>query len=186
MKKIIYEDLYRYTGEPFSVYVLLKALKYTGFRYTLIMRLLKIQNNVILKVILRLILRHYQYKFGYQIPYQTRVGGGFYIGHHGHIIINPETKIGKNCNIASGVIIGQTSRGKTKGVPSIGNNVWIGVNSIIVGKINVGSNVLVAPGAYVNFDVPNNSIVIGNPGEIKSSKNATLGYINRVMESDNK
>ena len=30
----------------------------------------------------------------------------------------------------------------------------------------IGNNVLIAPGAFVNFDVPENSIVIGNPGKI--------------------
>ena len=39
-------------------------------------------------------------------------------------------------------------------------------NSIIVGGVKVGNNVLIAPGAFVNFDVPDNSIVIGNPGQI--------------------
>ena len=38
-------------------------------------------------------------------------------------------------------------------------------------------NVLIAPGAYVNFDVSDNSIVLGNPGKIISKENATAGYI---------
>ena len=32
--------------------------------------------------------------------------------------------------------------------------------------VNIGNDVLIAPNAFVNFDVPNNSIVIGNPGQI--------------------
>lgn len=39
-------------------------------------------------------------------------------------------------------------------------------NSIIVGGVTIGNNVLIAPGAFINFDVPDNSIVIGNPGKI--------------------
>lgn len=42
----------------------------------------------------------------------------------------------------------------------------MGANSIIVGGVKIGNDVLVAPGAFVNFDVPDNSIVIGNPGQI--------------------
>lgn len=42
----------------------------------------------------------------------------------------------------------------------------MGANSIIVGKVHIGDHVLLAPGAFVNFDVPNNSIVLGNPGKI--------------------
>ena len=36
----------------------------------------------------------------------------------------------------------------------------------IRGGVNIGDNVLIAPGAFVNFDVPDNSIVLGNPGKI--------------------
>ena len=39
-------------------------------------------------------------------------------------------------------------------------------NSVIVGGVKIGNDVLIAPGAFVNFDVPDNSIVIGNPGKI--------------------
>ena len=39
-------------------------------------------------------------------------------------------------------------------------------NSVIAGGIHIGNNVLIAPGAFCNFDVPDNSIVIGNPGKI--------------------
>lgn len=48
----------------------------------------------------------------------------------------------------------------------IGDNVMMCRNSIIIGGVNIGNNVLIAPGAFVNFDVPDNSIVIGNPGKI--------------------
>ena len=47
----------------------------------------------------------------------------------------------------------------------------------MVGKIVIGDNVLIAPNAYVNFDVPNNSIVTGNPASIKQQANATEGYV---------
>lgn len=48
----------------------------------------------------------------------------------------------------------------------IGDNVMMCRNSIIIGGVTIGNNVLIAPGAFVNFDVPDNSIVIGNPGKI--------------------
>ncbi len=43
---------------------------------------------------------------------------------------------------------------------------------------HIGNNVLIAPGAFVNFDVPDNSIVIGNPGQIVArSESPTSKYI---------
>ena len=75
--------------------------------------------------------------------------------------------IGKNFCIGAGTLIGN-AQGKKKGVPVIGDNVFMGRNSIIIGNVKIGNNVLIAPGAFVNFDVPDNSIVIGNPGNIIS------------------
>ena len=57
----------------------------------------------------------------------------------------------------------------------------IGANAVIVGNITIGSDVLIAPPAYVNFDVPDHSIVIGNPARIIHRENATEDYVcNRV------
>ena len=88
----------------------------------------------------------------------------------------------ENCNISHGVTIGQANRGKLRGCPVIGNKVWIGTGAVIVGKISIGSNVLIAPNSYVNFDVPDNSIVFGNPGRIIPKANATDSYINSILE----
>lgn len=59
------------------------------------------------------------------------------------------------------------------GYPTIGNYVWMVTNSVIVGKFFIGSNVLISPGSYVNFDVPDNCIVMANPGKRIPSENAT-------------
>jgi serine O-acetyltransferase len=52
---------------------------------------------------------------------------------------------------------------------------------VIVGRVTIGDDALIGPGAYVNFDVPAMSIVIGNPGQIVS-QSGSVGYINNVME----
>lgn len=116
-----------------------------------------------------------------QIPGNTRIGPGFYIGHCGRIIINPDAVLGKNVNIATGVTIGQENRGKRKGCPTIGDRVWIGTNAVIVGNIHIGSDVLIAPLSYVNSDVPDHSIVLGNPARIISRENATASYIEKLV-----
>ena len=129
----------------------------------------------------RLRLKRLSEKSGIQIPTKTKIGKGFFIGHFGPVIINPEVLIGENVNIASGVTIGKTNRGSKMGVPKIGNRVWIGTNAVIVGNITIGDDVLIAPNAYVNTDVPSHSIVLGNPGVIHPRELATEGYINRTV-----
>lgn len=129
------------------------------------------------KIICKLILRQFRKKYHLEIPNGLNIGGGFYIGHPYGITINPGTIIGKNVNIHKGVTIGVENRGTREGAPSIGDEVWIGINSVIVGAIKIGNDVLIAPNSFVNRDVPDHSIVFGNPCIIKSSANATEGYV---------
>ena len=110
------------------------------------------------------------------------VGPGLYLGHAFNITVNEASVIGANCNLHKGVTIGQENRGKRKGAPVLGDCVWVGVNATIVGAITVGDDVLIAPGAYVNCDIPSHSIVVGNPCRVIHRENATEGYVNRKVE----
>lgn len=134
-----------------------------------------------MRIFYKIIFKHYKEKNCVEFSVANKIGEGLYIGHPYSITINVNAIIGKNCNIHKGVTIGQENRGIRKGSPIIGDCVWIGVNATIVGKIAIGDNVLIAPNSYVNCDVPSNSIVLGNPCKIKHCKNATEGYINRMV-----
>jgi serine O-acetyltransferase len=182
MEKEIIADLYRYGGLA-GKKGFLKGLFIPGFRYMFLFRKAsKCSRHSLKRLFFTFLKRRYSYKYGYQIPSTTEIGEGFYIGHYGTIVINGEVKIGRNCNIAHGVTIGQANRGKLKGYPTIGNNVWIGTGAVIVGNINIGSNVLIAPNSFVNIDVPDNSLLIGNPSRIIKKENSTEGYINFILE----
>lgn len=177
MKDIIKSDLFRYGGQT----SLLKGLKKPGFRYMYFKR--KAENKSrfsITRIIYGFIIRRLRYKYGFQIPLDTKIGEGFYIGHFGTIVINEDTVIGNFCNIAHSTTIGRANRGFREGCPTIGDYVWIGTGSVIVGNIKIGSNVLIAPNSFVNFDVPDSCIVIGNPGKIIKKDDPTYGYINNI------
>lgn len=169
MNTTIKKDLFRYIGP--DCHKLIWQIRYflftPGFRYTYYFR--KAKQGGIFKIIWMILLRRMQLKYHIQIPYQTEIGEGLYIAHYGTIIINPKAKIGKNFTIAPGALVGFTL-GKRIGFPVIGNNVRIFQNAIVIGDIRIGNNVLIAPGAFCNFDVPDNCIVIGNPGKIIQKK----------------
>ncbi len=122
-------------------------------------------------------------KFGIEIYPETEIGEGLYIGHWGGIVVNPLVKIGKNCNLSQGVTIGQLNRGIKKGVPVIGNNVYIGPGAKVIGNIKIGDNVAIGANSVVVDDVPNNSVVIGVPAKIVSQKGST-GYINKILKDN--
>lgn len=182
MIDVIKADLYRYIPEPYEFKLLIKGFRSKGFKYMFFRRLRDFYGpNSIVGFISRLFLRHYTNRYGFQIGGQ--IGHGFYIGHFGTIVVNVNTVIGNNCNIAHNVTIG-TARGKKNGTPVIGDNVWMGTGCVIVGNIHIGNNVLIAPNAYVNFDVPDHSMVIGNPGRIIPKANPTEAYINNVWKKN--
>lgn len=154
-----------------------------GFTKRIHKRLRRAQTakNPLLRKIHRALFRMTVAKRGLEIDPDTDIGAGLYMGHVYNITINPAVKIGKNVNIHKGVLLGQENRGKRKGTPVIGNNVWIGINAAIVGNVVVGDDVLIAPNSYVNCDVPSHSVVFGNPCVIKPNDNATKDYVNRTV-----
>jgi len=184
LKKSILEDLYRYTGKSDLKHFLKAIITIPGFRYLFQLRRCRFfyENKKRIRFFwARFRLRRLSYKFGIQIPYLTKIGRGFYIGHFGGIVINPSVTIGDNVNIAQGVTLGQENRGERRGSPRIGSKVWIGPNSVVVGKIRIGDNVLIGANSFINFDIPDEAVVVGNPSRIISYK-GTDGYINRTVE----
>mgnify|MGYP003310641021 CR=1 FL=1 len=108
------------------------------------------------------VLKNVGIKYGFDIPYETEIGGGLKISHPGFVVINPKTIIGKNCHIVGGVVIGK-KKGKA---PVIGDNVHIGANATIIGGIKIGNNSVIGAGAVVVKDVPENAVVVGNPARV--------------------
>lgn len=202
LKDIVYSDLFRYTGNArrtkniYTTYIqemmsspefhYISTFRRTRYYFDQISRYDGVRKKLYeLKFkVFNWSLDRQSRKYHFQIPYDTNIGKGFYLAHFGRVIIHPKSVIGYNVNVSTGVVIGTQFRGKRKGAPHIGNFVWIGANAVIVGNINIGNNVLIAPGAYVNFDVPDGSIVIGNPGLIRRAPGATLSYINNTIQFD--
>ena len=167
MNSIIKRDLYRYIGKDSNCFLFqLRYVLFTpGFQYIYFFRKASLAKFSLSKTFYAICLKLCSFKYGIQIPLTTRIGEGFRISHFGTIVVNPRAIIGKNFSIAEGCLIGN-SQGKKSGCPVIGDNVCMQANSIVVGGIKIGNHVLIAPGAFVNFDVPDNSIILGNPGKI--------------------
>ena len=165
--QVLCDDLYRYEGDKSKkTWIKMRYLFCVpGFTYTFFLRHVALSQSKMAKVLWSFPLHLTKIITHIQIPPQTQIGNGFRIVHFGQIVVNPGASIGKNFNITPGCLIG-SSQGKHAGTPTIGDNVCMQTNSIIVGGCHIGDNVLIAPGAFVNFDVPSNSIVIGNPGKI--------------------
>lgn len=104
-------------------------------------------------------LRKLSYLTGFQIPPHT-CGKGLTIWHWGPIIINPEARLGDNCTLYPGVLIGHK---KLHDAPIIGNNVFIGGGTKIIGSVKIGDNVTIGQNCVVVKDIPANSTVVSTP-----------------------
>lgn len=111
---------------------------------------------------------------GISLPYSATIGDQFYIGHFGGIIINSQSVIGNNCNISQGVTVGVSGIGEHRGVPIIGNNVYIGANAVIAGNLKIGDNVVVGANSLVTNNVEANTTVLGVPAVKVSDNNSEL------------
>ena len=186
-------DLYRHTGETAWSHLLTNLLfsdggeRFSdGVKYVFYFRLcryLKSQRpRLVFWPLYRIAMRvftHYKYKFGCSIPHSTSIGRGLYIGHIRDIVINERAVIGDNCNISQGVTIGQANRGRRKGTPVIGRNVYIGPGAKIVGAVQVGDHVAIGANCVVTDDVPDYAVVVGVPGRVISFE-GSAGYVNRT------
>ncbi|MCM3693793.1 sugar O-acetyltransferase [Neobacillus niacini] len=108
--------------------------------------------------------------------YNIHVGENFYANFNCVFLDVCEIRIGDNCFIAPGVHIytathplnpNERISGIEFGKPvTIGNNVWIGGSAVINPGVNIANNVVIASGAVVTKDVPDNVVVGGNPAKI--------------------
>lgn len=114
---------------------------------------------------------------GFDIPPGV-FGAGLRINHHGNLIVNGASRVGRWCDIHQGVNIGAgnpKSRLEEPSVPTLGDNLWIGPGAKIYGKLEVGDRVVVGANAVVNKDVPNDRTVVGMPAKaIKDSGTAEV------------
>ena len=173
-ERIFESDYYRLTGKRFSGFrAYANMLLHHHILYVYCLR--KYQSHP--SCLLRAVLYHFTRKYGLEISRQARIGEGLYLGHPYNITVAEGAVLGKNVNLHKGCTIGRENRGERVGVPTIGNCVSIGINATIVGSVHIGNDVLIAPNAYINFDVPDHSVVVGNPGIIHHRENATERYV---------
>ena len=105
------------------------------------------------------------------------VGKNFFANYNCTIIDVAKVKIGDNCQLAPNVAIytaGHPIYPTTRNslyeygkAVTIGDNVWIGGNTVICPGVTIGSNVVIGAGSVVVKDIPDWSLAAGNPCKVK-------------------
>lgn len=104
-----------------------------------------------------------EWHYKIELHIKTKVGKGLNFSHYGPRTINPASVIGEYVQIAPCVLIGG-QRGK--GVPIIGDHVFLGYGCKIIGKTSVGSYVFVCPNTVVVKNVESNAVISGIPSKV--------------------
>jgi serine O-acetyltransferase len=170
----IYRDYRRYamTGEPLLRTVFLAQGFWAICAYRLARAMVHGARPRLLRPLLRpfaaLLQKGVEIVTGISLPADCEVGEGLYIGHFGGIVLSPGVRLGHNCNIAQSVTLGCIGAPDAKGVPTIGNRVFIGAHSVVIGNVTVGDDAMICAGSLVNRPVPARAVVLGNPARVIS------------------
>jgi serine O-acetyltransferase len=126
---------------------------------------------------------------GISLPPEAEVEGGLYIGHFGHVVVNARARIGRNCNLSPGVVIGSGGRGATdgrprEGVPVLGDRVYVGPGAVLFGPIEIGDDAAIGANAVVTKSVPERGVVAGVPARVTGNRGSFLYVQYLGMEND--
>lgn len=120
---------------------------------------------------------------GISLPETAIIGPGLYIAHFGNVFLHGDTRIGENCTIGQGVTVGISGRGDYRGVPTIGDRVYIATSAVVIGKIVVGDDAVIGANSLVNRDVAPNTTVLGVPAVVIRDRRSDDSRIQTVSEA---
>ncbi|AWX32184.1 serine O-acetyltransferase [Methanosphaera sp. BMS] len=106
---------------------------------------------------------------GIEIHPGAQIGRRFFIDHGMGVVIGETTIVGDDVLLYKGVVLGGTSLEAKKRHPTIGDNVVVGTNAIVLGDITIGKNCKIGAGSVVTKPAPPNSTIVGIPGKTLQS-----------------
>jgi len=115
--------------------------------------------------------------WGIEISRRAHIDPGLYIAHAGGIVVAPDVVIGADCNLSHEVTIGVSGRGSKRGVPTIGNGVYIAPGAKLFGRIRVGDRAKIGANCVIHRDVPDDAVVAVSPFQIISFEGNGRGIV---------
>lgn len=111
---------------------------------------------------------------------RLKIGEGTYIGEFnniratgGEIVIGEYCNISQHCSLVAsnhltklGVYVSYQEWDEVRTGITIGNDVWIGANSVVLPGVTIGDGAVIGAGSVVTKDIPNDAIAVGNPARV--------------------
>lgn len=153
-------------------------------RFTVLMRVAEYAEKTGMPALVRLPILWWYRRLSVRLGFSFApgiFGPGLAIVHYGLLIVDPLTRVGRNCRIHAGVNIGGTAKILKPGEancysPRIGHNVYIGPGAKLYGPIEIGDDCTIGANAVVTHSFPQErSVLAGVPAKvIKRQSNADL------------
>ncbi len=105
-------------------------------------------------------------RYSMDIHPAAEIEPGIFIDHGMGIVIGETASVGNGTLIYHGVTLGSAHLTFGKRHPTVGRNVFIGANAVVIGPVNVCNGAKIGANAVVLHDVPRACTVVGNPAKI--------------------
>ena len=182
--KAIREDLRAvFDRDPAATSWLEVVLTYAGFHAVLAYRVSHWLKTHHVPFLPRFISQAARILTGIEIHPSATIGSGFFIDHGMGVVIGETAEIGNYVTLFQGVTLGGTGKERGKRHPTLGSHVVVGAGAKILGGITVGDNVKIGANSVVLKNVSANSTVIGVPARVIKTQgerlpDATMDHIN--------
>lgn len=150
----------QYPNESFLKYLLQSNESSIIWKHQLLLRTTEYHINANHKLrarLWRLRLNRLQNRYAIHVPPNV-CGKGLKLMHVGPVLMNDRVIVGENCtfHINTALVAGGTS----SGVPTLGNDIVVGVGAVILGEIYIADGVAIGANAVVNKDVLETNIAV--------------------------
>jgi len=160
--------------DPAATSALEVVLTYAGFHALLAYRISHGLKSMGVPFFPRAISQLARWLTGVEIHPSAKIGTGFFIDHGMGVVIGETAEVGDYVTLFQGVTLGGTGKERGKRHPTLGNHVVVGAGAKILGGISIGDNVKIGANSVVLKNVPANSTVIGVPARIIKSQGERL------------
>lgn len=120
---------------------------------------------------------------GIDIHPAAKIGKNLFIDHGLGVVIGETAVIGDNCTIYQNATLGGTGKEKNKRHPTLKDNVIVGAGAKVLGGITVGNNVKIGANSVVLKDIPDDCTVVGI-GRIVNAKQEIASLESVVKQCD--
>jgi serine acetyltransferase len=119
-------------------------------------RPLRVAATTALRVVLELMFR-------VELPWRLEVGPGLRVFHGTGLVVHEQVRLGAGCVLRHATSIGLAHTDDVNGAPTLGDEVVVGTQVVILGPVTIGDRAIVGAGSIVVDDVAPGTVVGGNP-----------------------